>query len=459
MSFLESLPGQFKRKVKKYKVPGASLAILRGCRVVVTATAGVTSLDTRIPVTDQTLFQIGSITKTMTTTLAMQLVDEGKLDLDEPVISYLPGFRVADANVSRTVTPRQFLSHQSGIDGDFFVEAGRGDEASQRLLDMASMMPNLYAPGEMLSYCNLGFVVVGRIIEQLTGMPWDDVMRERIFEPLGMEHAFTRPEDGIRFSCAIGHVPSRSKKDVWYPSKVPYLSQGQKAAGATPTMTPTDLLKFVQMHLNGGKNAKGEKVLSAKSVNAMQKRQIRSSTRSGLAGWGIGWMLFDFDGERVIGHDGGTIGQAAFLRIHPKKKFAVAMLTNGGDAGGLYTDVYNSIFEHMAKVSVPGFIKPDRSLKPKLEPYTGVFENLNGQFEISIAGNGKNEHLEIEWKPNGGGFSGVPAGTKLVFADKDVALLDTANELDNRTTYFFSRFENGKAGYMATGSRQYRRVR
>lgn len=460
MSYLEDLPRLFKRKVKQHRVPGASLAILRGNRIVATATAGVTSLDTNIPVTGQTLFQIGSITKTMTATLAMQLVDEGKLDLDEPVASYLRDFRVADLNVSRTVTPRQLLSHQSGIDGDFFVDAGRGDEASQRTLDMASMMPNLYLPGEMLSYCNLGFVVIGRIIEVLRGKPWDDVVREHLFEPLGMTRAFTRPEDGIRFSCAIGHVPSRRKKGTWLASRVPYLAMGQKAAGATPTMTPTELLKFVQMHLNGGRTQDGRKILNARSVNAMQRRQIRAptNTRSALSGWGVGWMLFDFGGERVFGHDGGTIGQAAFLRIHPKKRLAVAMLTNGGDPVGLYADVFGSMFEHLAKASVPGFLEADRSLNPDLEPYAGIYENLNSRFEIGIQSQNEARHLTIEWKENGGGYSAIPAGTRLAFAARHTAVLDSGDEIADRASFLFSKIENGKAGYVSTGTRQYRRV-
>lgn len=457
MAFFDELPRQFKRKVRKYGVPGASLAILRGSRVVATAAAGVTSLDTRIPVTDRTLFQIGSITKPFTTTLAMQLVEEGRLDLDRPVVSYLPTFRVADAKVSQTVTPRHFLSHQSGIDGDFFVDSGRGDEASQKLLDMASMMPTLYELGEMISYCNLGFVAIGRIVEVLTGKAWDDVMRERIFGPLKMDDAFTRPEEGIRFSCAIGHVPSRRHPGQWNASRIPYLSVGQKAAGATPTMTPTDLLKFARMHLNSGKSASGEKVLSARSVRAMQTRQISAPQhiRSALRGWGIGWMLFDFGGERVIGHDGGTIGQSAFLRIHPKRNFAVAMLTNGGDTGGLYTDVFGSIFEHMARLPVPGFAQADRSLTPDLEPYVGAYENLTGRYAFTIAGRGANRHLAVEWTPNGAGNT---SGARLAFADRHTAVLDTGDEVLDRTAYLFSKFEDGKAGYMSTGTRQYRRV-
>lgn len=455
MTFLENLPRTFGQRVKKFGVPGASLAILRGSRVIATAASGVTSVDTRIPVTEDTLFQIGSITKPHTTTLAMQLVDEGKLDLDKPVRHYLPRFRVADAQVSRTVTPRHLLSHQSGIDGDFFVESGRGDDAPWRLLDMASMMPNQFPIGEQLSYCNLGFVVMGCITEKLRDKPWHDVMKEHLFEPLGMDQAFSRPEDALRFSCAIGHVPSRRKKGVWHASKVPYLSQGQAAAGATPAMTATNLLKFARMHMDGGKNDKGEKVLLARSVNAMQKRQIRAPKffPRGLTGWGLGWMLMDFDGQAVYGHDGGTIGQFAFLRVLPKKNLAVAMLTNGGDAGSLFDAMYRDIFKSLARVDMPPQPAPDHSLKPDLKPYPGRYRNLAGDFILEE----KSGRLVLTWAPNEG-QSGIPERSPVAFMGKDAAIMDTGDEELDRNTLIFSGKADGKMAYLCWGSRIYRRV-
>ncbi len=455
MTFLENLPRLFGNRVRQFKVPGASLAILRGSRVIATAASGVTSLDTKIRVTEDTLFQIGSITKPHTTTLAMQLVDEGKLDLDKPIWHYLPEFRVADAKVSRTVTTRHLLSHQSGIDGDFFVDSGRGDDAAQRLIDMASMMPNQFPLGEQLSYCNLGFVIVGRITEKLRDKPWDDVLREHLFHPLGMDQAFSRPEDGIRFSCAIGHVPSRRRKGKWYASRVPYLSQGQRAAGATPTMTASNLLKFARMHMNGGKNDKGETVLSAKSVNAMQRQQIRAPkffSRS-LTGWGLGWMLMNYGGEKVYGHDGGTIGQFAFLRVLPKKNLAVAMLTNGGDASDLYETMYRDIFKSLAKVDLPPPPVPDRSMTPKLGKFEGSYRNLSGTFHLK-------EHagrLTVVWGSNEG-QSAIPDHSPLAFIGKDAAMFDTDDEALNRNTLLFSGLENGRMQYLCFGTRIYRRV-
>jgi len=209
LTVLKDLPGLLRSSIRKHKVPGASVAVLRSNRIVGEAAAGVINLDTRVPTTTDTVFQIGSISKPHTATLIMQLVDEGKVELDAPVVEYLPEFRVADIDVSRKVTIRHFLSHQSGIDGDFFVDSGRGDESIERLVSMATMVPSLFPLEAKHSYCNLGFAVLGRVIEVLTRQTFDTVLRERIFEPLEMKHALSLPEDTLRFRCAVGHVPSQ----------------------------------------------------------------------------------------------------------------------------------------------------------------------------------------------------------------------------------------------------------
>lgn len=454
MALTTELPGLLRRAIKKYQVPGASLAILRNGRITATAAAGVTSLETDVPVNDNTVFQIGSITKPHTTTLVMQLVDEGKLDLDAPVQYYLPNFRVADLDVSRKVTARHFLSHQSGIDGDFFVDSGRGDDNVQRIVEMATMVPSLFPIGAKLSYCNLGFAILGRVIEVLTGKSWDMALQERIFDPLGMDHAFSQPEQAIRFSCAIGHVPSQKKKGTWHASRIPYLSLGQKAAGATPSMTATDLLKFARMHMEGGKSDSGDKVLSSSSVKAMQRRQIRAPKHTPLSvtGWGLGWMLMDWNGHKVYGHDGGTIGQSAFLRILPEKDLAVAMLTNGGDTPALFYDIYGKIFESLARIRVPGVPDVNPDVKVEVAPLAGRYQNLNQVLEFTPS----RTDLQVAIVPNGATSS--DRKMKLAFIDRETARLSTGDVMMDRNIVKFSDYVDGVPQYAALGLRQYKRI-
>src|SRR6185436_16437630 len=125
-----------------------------------------------------------------------------------------------------------------------------------------------------------------------------------------------------------------------------HLSHGMKAAGSTPAMSAPDLMKFVAMHLARGRIGTGDRILSAGSAAAMQRRQVRLQKHapSTTNGWGLGWALQDFGGHKVIGHDGGTIGQYSFLRVSPEKRFAVAMLTNGGDAIAVYHEIVSELF-------------------------------------------------------------------------------------------------------------------
>ncbi len=459
MTIIQDLPKLLKRGIKKHQVPGASLAILRNNRLILETAAGVINNSTAVPTTTDTVFQIGSITKPMTTTLIMQLVDEGKIDLDAPVVEYLPEFRVADLDVSRTVTIRHFLSHQSGIDGDFFVDAGCGDDSIEKLVSMATMVPSLFPLGARHSYCNLGFAVLGRVIEVLTRQTYDQALQDRLFKPLGMDHALSLPEDNLRFRSAIGHVPSRRRKNVWYVTKVPYLSFGQKAAGSTPAMTASDLLKFAQMHMNGGKNHKGEKVLSARSVKAMQRRQIgvQKHTPSAIKAWGLGWFLINWHGTRLYGHDGGTIGQFSYLRILPEKNLAVVLLTNGGDASGLSNEIYHEVFQGLTRISEPPLAEPpspapNRPLKTSLEAYTGCFSNMSGLFRFTE----QKGYLTVSSELNGGGsdFSG---NIKLAFVDKQTAAMRSGNKQYDRMRFLFSDLQDGKYQYVAIGLRQHKR--
>lgn len=456
MTILQDLDKLLRRNIKRYHVPGASLAVLRNGKIVRASAAGVVNLDTGVKTTPQSVFQIGSITKPMTATLIMQLVDEGLLDLDDKVSDYLPEFRVARLDVSRAVTIRQLLSHTSGIDGDFFVDAGRGDEATQRLLDKAIMVPSLYEPGQMMSYCNLGYVALGRIVEVLRLETYDQALKDHLFEPLGMTHAISLPEDTLRFSCAIGHVPSKSRKDKWYVTREPYLSIGQKSAGATPAMTASDLLRFAAMHMASGKTPKDETILSRSSVKAMQRRQIKllKHAPNAIHGWGLAWFLMNWDGVKLYGHDGATMGQFAFMRIVPEKNLGVALLTNGGDAKGLYKAMFDEIIGSFAKVTEPELPAP-ASRQPDPAPYVGAFENMVTCVDLSV----RKDRLVINSVHKESGIALKPANAALTFVDKGTARYDIGETVQDRTTLLFSVYdEAGKPQFVQTGMRQYRRT-
>jgi CubicO group peptidase (beta-lactamase class C family) len=347
----------------EHRVPGAAVAVLVGDEVV-DAAAGVLSKTTGVEATPDSLFQIGSITKVWTATLAMQLVDEGTLDLDATVRSYLPDFAVADDDASGRMTIRQLLCHTTGFEGDIFTDTGTGDDCVEKYVATLTGVSQLFAPGEMFSYNNAAFCVLGRVIEVLRGKPYDQVMREHLFAPLQLTHAATGPYEAILHRAAVGHL-SRTPGADPEPAPVWALARSNAPAGAMLAMRPRDLLAFARMHLAGGTGPDGATVLSPAGVKAMQERQVELPDL-GMMGnaWGLGWEVFDFPGGTVIGHDGGTIGQNAFLRIVPGRDVAVALLTNGGETLPVFEQAVGHILKELAGVDVPAFPVPPAQPAP-----------------------------------------------------------------------------------------------
>src|SRR5690606_32754190 len=165
--------------------------------------------------------------------------------------------------------------------------------------------------GATMSYCNSGFVLAGRIVEVLTGTTWDAALRERVFEPLGLRHALTLPEDALLHRAAVGHIGEPDEEPR--PTTVWGLPSAVGPAGLV-TASVGDALTFARMHLMNGVHRDGTRVLSERSAVAMRQAQVEVPPDVAFpARWGIGWMLAEWDGHQVVGHDGATIGQVACL--------------------------------------------------------------------------------------------------------------------------------------------------
>lgn len=336
----------------EHQVPGAAVGVLLGDEVIDHA-AGVLSRSTGVEATADSVFQIGSITKVWTTTLVMQLVDEGKVDLDRPIRSYLPEFVIADDAAAAVITTRQLLCHTAGFEGDIFNETGKGDDAVEKFVATLATTTQLFPPGEMFSYNNAGFAVLGRLVEVLRGTSYDAALREHLFTPLGLAHAAGDPYEAILHRAAVGHIRPEPDADP-VPAPMWAMTRGMAPAGAMLAMSARDLLTFAKLHLDNGAD-----VLSASGVTAMQEPQVKLPAL-GMMGesWGLGWELFDFDGTRVFGHDGGTIGQNAFLRVLPEHGLAIALLTNGGGTIEVYRAVFEHLLDELAGVTLPAMPTP-----------------------------------------------------------------------------------------------------
>ncbi|MEU7182051.1 serine hydrolase domain-containing protein [Streptomyces celluloflavus] len=362
----------------RHSVPGANLGILHRGRLIVETATGWANSGAGIEATTETLFQIGSISKVWTTTVAMTLVDEGLLDLDAPIVSVLPELRLADESLTQGVTLRHLLTHTSGIDGDIFTDTGRGDDCLEKFTALlADVAPN-HPVDATMSYCNAGFTLLGRVLEYVTGVQWDELMRERLFRPLGLTHTVTLPEEALRFRAALGHLGEPPA-----PSPQWGLMRSAGPAGLISSI-PRDVLAFARLHLRGGTTEEGTALLSDKSVTAMQTRQVALPDPYLLGDhWGLGWMLDTWDGHPVYGHDGGTIGQSAFLRVLPDADLAICLLTNGGDTMGLYRALFGEIAQELAGVTMRPGIEPATDPAPAdHDGYLGVYERRSVRMEV-----------------------------------------------------------------------------
>ncbi|WP_433263386.1 serine hydrolase domain-containing protein [Actinosynnema sp. CS-041913] len=375
------LPGRLAGLIAEHGVPGAQAAVLVDGEVV-DAAAGVLSVATGVETTTDSVFQVGSITKVWTATLVMQLVEDGLLDLDEPVVKYLPEFRVADAGATSVITARHLLDHTAGFDGDLFHRTGRGDDAVEKYLATITDAAQIHQPGAMFSYCNSGYVVLGRLVEVLRGKLFGAVLHERIVRPLGLRHVATNADEAILFRAAVGHLPG---DDGPVPAPVWGLEASNAPAGAMLAMRARDLLGWAKAHLDGGGPILGEA-----SARAMRVPQTDVPFTAHLAAkWGLGWELFDF-GADVFGHDGATIGQTAFLRISGETGIAVALLTNGQNGGALYGDIVAGVLRQYAGADVPGYPTPPADPGPlDAARITGTYETPVIGYAVSVDDEGR----------------------------------------------------------------------
>ena len=377
-----TLPGRLADLVEEHGVVGASVAVRQGDTVVRAAT-GVTNLRTGVEVTPDTLFQIGSISKSYTAALVMQLVDEGLVDLDAPVGRYVPGFTTADPGAAAGVTVRHLLNHTSGIDGDVFADFGRGDDCVERYVAAMSDLDHIHPVGALFSYCNSGYVLLGRLVELLRGCGWDQALQEHLLGPLGVTDTVTLPEEVILRRTAVGHLPT-GEDGALEVARTWHLARALSPAGVI-SAPAEEVLALARMLTDDGRAPDGKAVLSPASVKAMRQLEVELPDPYTLgAGWGLGVILFSLGPPLVIGHDGTTLGQNAYLRIVPEADLAVVLLANGGGAGALFDGLVRPLLSELAGATLTPVAEPP-ARRVEVEPmrFSGNFERAGSRLEIT----------------------------------------------------------------------------
>jgi CubicO group peptidase (beta-lactamase class C family) len=433
----------------EHGVVGASLAVYSGGRRL-SAASGLLNADTGVTVTPDAVFQIGSISKVFTAVLLLQLQEEGRLDLDEPVAACLPGFAVADPDATRSITVRQLLCHSSGLEGDFFPEDDPFRPPLSAYVERCRLLPQLHAPGAAFSYCNSGYAIAGRIVEHLCGRPWGQVVAQRILEPLAMAPAVTDPAQLPRYRAAVGHLPSPDNPGCLSVVTRPFLPLGLGPAGSVLTLSADALLAFAVAHLAPAAAGSGGGVPGRAAREEMMRPQVAVYPQFplGVTHWGLGWYLRHWVETPFYGHNGGTVGQYAYLHLFPAQELAIALLTNSGSAA-LFSRVQREILrEHGC--GDPEVRAKSRDAPDELAPFTGRYESIAGEVRVSAGCDGLVAALRSRL---------APAQTEpLEPIAADTFVTRTAEGGIGHTLHFVGAGTGAPASAVYFGSRMLRRV-
>ena len=446
---LQTLAGELR---EAHNVVGLTLGVLKD-GVIETAGAGLLNKATGVECTADSAFQIGSITKIFTTTLIMQLVEAGRLSLDDPVIKHLPDFALADLAAARAVTVRQLLNHTSGIEGDFFpADDPEGPSVGGYVRKMC-LLPSLYPPGQgPVSYCNSGFVLAGRLIEVLTGLTWQSAVMERICKPLGMPVAFAHPHEALRFRAAMGHMPDPKDDKSMIAAPITYLPISMAPAGSVLMMSAESLLLFAKAHLNDGAYGNGQRLLSAESARAMREPATKLPAFSPLMSHiGLGWFVADRPGYRMVAHTGGTIGQSTLLAAYPEHKVAYALFVNS-PSGKLFEEADKLLLKSLPGHEVPAPLARE-SFTPKLERYLGHYSAIMFDCHIAL----KDDKLTFKLK----GKSPLVQDQEATLEPFSPDVFEMKNDKlppDGPKALFVGDDAEGRAQFICLGSRLARRV-
>jgi CubicO group peptidase (beta-lactamase class C family) len=253
-------------------VPGVAVGVLHDGQEH-HAFHGVTSIDNPLPVDGRTLFLCGSTTKTFTATAIVRLVEQGVVDLDATVRTYLPGFRVEDDHAAASVTVGQILNHTAGWDGDFFKNTGEGDDALALYIEAMAGLQQMTRPGEVVSYNNASFGVAGRVIEQVTGTSYEAALRTLLLEPLGLEGTLFFSRELLTRRFAVDHQRLQDGGTTVLKGGFP---RATNPVGGLATTT-RDLIAWARFHLGDGAG-----IVSSELVRLMREPTVQA------LGWSAG---------------------------------------------------------------------------------------------------------------------------------------------------------------------------
>lgn len=335
---------------KRFHVPGVSIGVVQNGVIVYTGGFGTTETDGGQPVTLDTLFMIGSTTKSMTTMMMGTLVDEGILDWNRPVTDILPSFALSNPAATPHTRLRDLLNMSSGVPRyDLVLSVAKF--TPQELIASLATIPMVAAPGEMWNYSNQMVATGGYLSALAAGAPMDGLydgyvklVQQRVFDPIGMTHST------FDFDAATTTV-DHALPYIYDPTTKKYVTVSLKSERFTGNTAPAgavwsnidDMARYLQTELGGGVSPDGRRVISAATLHTTQSAEITPAGPFGS--YGMGWFIENYNGLPLVWHGGNTLGFTSDLAFLPSADLGVVILTNAGDANNFYQSVRQYVFE------------------------------------------------------------------------------------------------------------------
>lgn len=348
-----------KKTMAKNGIPGYALGVVKDGKIVYTKGFGVERVGSDQPVTVHSVFNTGSVGKIATATAIMQLVEAGKIDLDAPVIDYLPYFKLADERY-RDITVSHLLSHRSGLPADpadWFPQPVEYDDAAiERYVRSLDNIELLFAPGDQWSYSSIGFAVLADIVAKVSDQTFEDYLQENIIDPLGMSDTMLIVRESDQSKVVGNHVVGADDQVV-VSDIFPYRRQ---FAGTGPLYSSiTDMARFTAANLNRGE-FEGTRILPTTAYDAMWEPISETGVEFGpvltplFAADGMSWFIGELDGHRIINHIGSDEGFSAMILLAPDDHVGLVMSSNFFDDKEFNTSNWESAVKAMQIILAEG---------------------------------------------------------------------------------------------------------
>jgi CubicO group peptidase (beta-lactamase class C family) len=346
-----------------FGAPGLAISIVQDDEIKYSKGFGTKTINRNDPVDSNTLFAIGSITKSFTAIALAMLVDEGKIDWDDKVIKYVHYFQLYDPYVTSTFTIRDLLTHRSGLKE---VSGGtlwyHSDLSREDIIKGLKYLDPVTEFRTRPAYQNTMFLVASKVIEAVAGESWDDFVRKRIFEPLGMVNTVTsQAERRVSQNISNPHIKNEEFKIVTIEQE----KMDNMAPAGSIYSSANDMARYMNFLLNNGIN--GHDTMMSRTVfNEIFKPQFHFQSfgepiHNEFTSYGFGWWLTPKNGNKIVDHSGGVDGMVANLIMVKNRKFGVIVLTNSSAAGGapfsLTFDIIGSFLEDIDYKNVSSYLK------------------------------------------------------------------------------------------------------